>query len=146
MAGIKRLVSTATLKTARLREAQQKHLPVYFHYDSGFDALMILIVPPETETVVHYLDENVALLYEPHTLEIVGIQVEDFESSFVPAHDGVRRVWRLSDAAEGKLEDMGDLILAIEARKPQIVREVISASRSVLGPPGEELAAALSAA
>lgn len=142
MADIERLVATKKLKMTRLNEAQEKRVVSYFHYDPMFDALMIMFVPPETETVVHYIDHHVALLYEPDTREIVGIQVEAFERSFLSEHDQVRRVWRLSDATDDKIEDLGDMILAIERRKPEVAREVIKASRDLLGIPGEKMVAA----
>ncbi len=142
MAEIERLISTDKLKTTLLANFARKQSRLFVNYDSEFDALFLLFVPPETETVVHYLDEHVALLYQPGTLEIVGMQVEDFEHSFLPKHDTVRRAWRLSEAGI-KLEDVGDLILAVERMKPQIAREIVRAAGDLLGRQGTELLKAL---
>jgi hypothetical protein len=149
MAGIERLIQTDQLKTTHLlRQAEAGQLHQFFHYDDVFDAVMILIVPPETETVVHYIDDQVALLYLPDTLEIVGLQIEDFEHSFLPRHDRVRRVWRLGDALDVRLENVGDIVIAAERKSREVTREIIQASEIAAGQPGEkfkELVAALTA-
>ncbi len=143
MAEIKPLISTSELKTTLLASLiRQGQRPLFVHYDSEFDALMLLVVPPETETVVHYVDDHIALLYQPDTLEIVGMQVEDFEHSFLPAHENVQRVWRLSDTGN-ELENVGDMILAVERMKPEVAREVVKAAEDLLGKPGQELVKAL---
>ena len=140
---IKQLISTAELKTTLLSKlAAEKSGHIYIKYDDVFDALMLLVVSPERETVVHYMDDHVALLYLPATLEIVGLQVEDFEYSFVPQHEAVSRVWRLSDSGV-KLESFGDVILAIEKAKPEVAREVVKATEHILGESASELEAIL---
>jgi hypothetical protein len=142
MAGIEPLVSLKQLKTKYLKQFSSELHPIVVKYDPDFDALMILLASPEVETVVHYLDEHVGLIYRADSYEIVGLQVEDFEHSFLPQHDALRKVWRLSDACE-ELEDMGDLILAVEQRKPEVAREVARATERTLGKPGEALIKAL---
>jgi hypothetical protein len=140
MAEIKRLVPTKNLKRTLLNHlAESKSAQVFVNYDEDFDALMILFVPPETPTVVHYLDEHVGLLYRTDDQEIVGLQVESFESSFVPAHDAVKSVWKLSEAVGAEVKDVGDMMLIVERAKPQVAKEVI---RSVEDLP-EEMVAAL---
>jgi len=129
MANLDSLISTDQLKTTLLKTFQ----PGNQH--PLFDALMILLVPPETETVVHYVDQHVGLLYTPDNLEIVGLQVEAFERSFLSQHDTVRRVWRLSDA--------GDIILAFQKVTPKVAQEVARAAEKVLGKTGQELARAV---
>jgi hypothetical protein len=126
MADIQRLVNIDQLKTTHLLQAKAGQLSHYFHYDDVFDAVTILTVPPETETVVHYVDDQVALLYMPDTLEIVGLQIEDFEHSFLPRHDRVRRVWRLSDATDFNLENVGDIVFAAEGKSREVTREIAS--------------------
>ena len=141
MAAIDRLMETKELKMTRLvRSAASERRPLMLHYDSDSDALIMLAVPPDVETVVHYIDDHVALLYEPETLEIVGLQIEDFEHGFLPKHDAVRRVWRLSEA-NMKLEDFGDVIITFERLKPQVAREVALVAKNLL-PQGAELAEA----
>src|SRR5258707_1936385 len=81
---LERLVKTSDLKTGFLAAAaKSKHRSIHIDYDKRFDALMLLLVPPETETIVHYVDDHVALLYRSENLEIVGIQVEEFERGFL---------------------------------------------------------------
>lgn len=140
---IKRLISTDELKTTLLSKlAADKSGHVFVNYDDVFDALMLLVISPDHETVVHYVDDHVALLYLPDTREIVGLQVEDFEHSFVPQHEAVSKVWRLS-TSRVKLESFGDMILAVEKAKPKVAREVLKATEEVLGEPAAELAALL---
>ena len=143
MADIKRLVQTSELRTGKLLEfARTLQLQISIFYDKAFDALMLLFIPNDQETVVHYTDGDVALLYLPDTLEVVGLQIEDFESKFLQSHEAVRRVWRLSEAGVS-LQDYADLIFAVDLLKPQVAREVIKVSEEWLGEPGAELAAAL---
>lgn len=137
---LKRLVSIDQLKSTFL-SSLDKHRPqsVFVSYDKSFDALIILLAPPDQERVAHYVDEHVALLYRPDDLEVIGIQVEDFETSFLPEHAAVERVWKLSDSG-GPLADFGDMLLLIERKKPKVAQEVINATKDLLGNPGEELA------
>ncbi len=140
---IKRLVSTEDLRTTLLvRLAKEHHQSLFVKYDSASDTLIVLLVSPELETVVHYVDDHVALLYLPDTFEIVGLQVEDFEYSFVPQHEAVSRLWRLSDTGI-KLDNFGDMILAVEKIKPAVAREVLKAAEAIVGEPAAELAALL---
>lgn len=137
MAGFERLMPTSELKTNALKAFRPgPYNPLFFKYDPVFDALKIQIVPPETKTIVHYVDDYVGLLYTPDDLEIVGLQVEAFEHGFLPSHDAVRRVWRLSDSCE--LEDFGDMILAVERAKPEVAREVVKATKDTLDEPISE--------
>jgi len=136
---IKSLIPTEKLKINRLREHRGG---THVFYDSRCDALLIQIVPPETETIVHYIDDkNIALLYEAATREIVGLQVEGFKKSFLPKHADVERVWKWSKKIE--LEDFGDLVLTVEKMEPAIAREVVQASRPVIERKDVELAALL---
>jgi hypothetical protein len=136
MAEIKRLVETNQLKTSRLAESIfSTNQPAFFKYDTEFDALIFLVVPPSTETVAHYLDEHVALLYEPRTKEVVGLQVEDFEHSFIPQHEEVLRVWRLSDSPT-KIEDFRDLVITVESVQPKVAKEVFKVTEDLLSSQG----------
>jgi hypothetical protein len=132
---VEHLVPTSQLKTNRLAESTTKRTPLYIGYDKVFDALFIRIVPPGIETVTHYIDEHVALLYEADSLEIIGLQIEDFEYSFLPEHETVKRIWKLSNSGT-KLENVGDMILEFERVKPRIAHEVVMATKDVLGAPG----------
>lgn len=125
MAEIERLVETKSLKTARLMAAISHKHPCYLLYDGVSDELLLQFVSPETMTVVHYVDEHMAFLYDPSSMEILGFQVEAFQKSFLPQHPSMRRVWRLSDAGV-ELEDMGDLVVIFEQRKQEMAREIVN--------------------
>jgi hypothetical protein len=131
MAEIERLIPTNKLQTEYLKNFPKAQRPLTIKYDKRFDALLILLVSPETPTVVHYVDEHVGLLYRPGDFEIVGIQVEAFERSFLPNHAPVDKAWRLSDSCD-ELEDFGDLVLAFERRQPEVAREVMRAAEKNL--------------
>ncbi len=92
MAHIERLTRTDELKLDRLIRFLKNPVGANFVYAPAFDAAMILLVPPEVETVVHYLegDEQMALLYDPETMEAVGLQIEGFARSFVPQHEALQ--------------------------------------------------------
>lgn len=142
MAEIERLIPTNKLQTEYLKNFPKFQPPLFVRYDKRFDALLILLVPPEIETVVHYIDEHVGLLYRPDDFEIVGIQVEAFERSFLPNHATADKAWRLRDSCD-ELEDFGDLILAIERKKPEVAREVTRAAESILRSPEQEFVRAI---
>ena len=142
MADIKRLTQTHDLKTEFLKTFKDHPHQIFVKHDQTFDALLILLVPPDVETVVHYVDNRVGLLYRPTDLEIVGLQVEAFEHSFLPDHDTVRHVWRLSDTGD-ELEDFGDLVLAVERRQPEVAREVARAAEATLPESDQEFVRAI---
>jgi hypothetical protein len=119
---VKRLIETGELKTNRLRAATS----TYTDYDEDFDALIMLVVPPDTETVVHYLDDepHVALLYEPASLEIVGVQIEDFELSFIPWLEASKREWKLSETLGIELKH--DITLSLVEGSGRQARDIVS--------------------
>jgi hypothetical protein len=142
MAHSNRLVNTAQLKTNLLhKSATQKSLQLSVDYDKDFDALYIRFIAPDSgvDTVVHYIDDHVAFLYRADDMEIVGLQVEDFEFSFLPRHDNVMRVWKASEAGI-TFEDLGDMMLEVGRLTPKVAREIVRAAEDVLGEPGQELA------
>ena len=120
MAGIERLVETARLDFAPLERSAKSDEPVFLRYDDGFDALVLMSVPPTTETTVHYLTDQVAVLYD-QSLNVVGIQVEDFVAWFLPEHKELKRVWERSY----KSRDAGELVSTADRVKPQVAKELI---------------------
>lgn len=123
MATIERLVETQDLRTSRLLAMVDRGQNTFMYYDHESDALLLMIVPPTTETVVHYIDEHMALLYEPDSLEVVGFQVEAFQHSFVAKHASLRGIWRLSDS-DAELENVEDLIMVFERKKRDVAGEL----------------------
>jgi hypothetical protein len=142
MAGIEPLISMEQLKMTLLANARANKQRLVVHYDNVSDTLILQIVPLDVETAVHYVDEQVALICQVEDLEIVGVQVEDFEQSFLPKHDNVLRVWRLG-ASDESLKDYGDMVLTASRMKPKIAREVVKSTEPLLGKPGKELAEAI---
>ena len=140
---LEHLTFTSELKTTLLHSYTDDEKPrALVSYDADFDALIILLAPTK-DTIVHYInDDHVALLYEADTKEIVGIQIEDFVYSFLPKHDSVDQIWRLSES-DAKVENVGDLILAFERKTPQIAHEVFKATAELLGREGLELGGTL---
>ncbi len=134
MAGIKRLKRTNDLKFSLLQKmAEGNQHVINMHYDQLSDALLFLFVTRDTPIIVHYIDEHIALLYEPGTNEVVGIQVEDFQSSFVNEYVNVQKAWQLSKSCrELKIEDLGDISMVFEQQKPVVAREVALVTERIL--------------
>lgn len=135
MDALRSLMNTSNLKMNYLKQASSKSkLPLYFRYDREVDTLMLMFVHPETtDTVGHYVDDNVALLYDPKTKEILGLEIEAFEKSFLPQHANVAKAWSLTQAIqEEKPENFGDVILIFEKAKPKVAREIIKSTTPLL--------------
>ncbi len=142
MAKIEPLIQTHHLKMSYLQDIAEakQHQPIV-KYDRVFDALLILFAPNDQEIVAHYVDDHVALLYLADSLEIVGLQIEDFALSFLPAHENVAHLWQLRETGE-EISDMGDIIFYAEKRLPKVAKEVAKATEDLLGEQGQELVAA----
>lgn len=133
---IKRLMNSSELKTSYLEELPKRNT-LNFHYDDLSDTLMFLFVSPEQETIVHYLDRNVALLYRPDDNEIVGLQIEDFENEFVPTFSELKKVWCLSDFGFND-KNVWDLTIAAEKQKMIVALEIVKTKESLIGKPAKE--------
>jgi hypothetical protein len=135
MADRRQLVETKELKTKQIQSFLVEQKPVSFFFDPEVDALMILFNDPCKETIVHFIDDQVALLYEPETLEVVGVQVEAFQKAFLVEHDSVARAWKLREKCS-ELEDFGEMIIAVERQKPIVAREIVQITDEILRPRG----------
>ncbi|MDI6770106.1 MAG: hypothetical protein QMD04_10595 [Anaerolineales bacterium] len=127
MANIERLVRTTELKLTKLRKLSEERLyrSANLSYDPDFDELLIFFENYQDRYIVHPVDENVSLLYEPDTKEVVGIQVEAFERSFIRRYENVGKTWRLSENCEEfEHSDLGDIYIILQKRQPEITREV----------------------
>ena len=133
MDAVKRLVPTKSLKTSLLSSmVQRKRSPLFFHYDEETDVFMLLLADPNTETVVHFVDEHVAILYIPDSYEIVGLQIDDFVNIFMPKFNALQKAWKLSDVGV-RNGNLWDLTLAVEERKVTVALEVIKAAEPLIG-------------
>ena len=81
MAPLRSLVKKRDLKFSFLNTRTGRE-PVYINYDEELDTLMVLFVDPGREIIVHYLDNNVSILYTPADKTVVGMQIEDFQEDF----------------------------------------------------------------
>jgi len=143
MATVKGLINTSSLKTSFISGMFGTKVPLFFHYDDEADTLMLLLASPDTETVVHYVKDDIALLYTPDKLEIVGLQIEDFQAEFVPAYSALQKVWRLSNCGVEPHGNVWDLTLAMEEKKLNVAIEVIKATQPVIGSPAKKMERAL---
>ena len=136
MANIKRLVESNQLKTSYLSKIQHKG-SFFFNFDDQSDILMLLFVSPKTKTIVHYVDRYVSILYTPDDFEIVGLQIEDFQSDFIPLYSELQKAWCLSNFVVNN-ENIWDLTLRVEERKLNVALQVIRAKHKVIGKPAKE--------
>jgi len=120
------------LKTDRLAALLRAGAPAHIVYGQESDTLRVMFVPPETETFVHYLEDEAALIVDSADAEVVGFHIEDFQARFLPAHAGVQRAWRLSDTDISRAANFGDFILQFERAKRQAAREIVNATREVV--------------
>ena len=116
MARTRRLVETKELKTRYLSRILGNKVKVrtFHRYDEDLDTVFILFVDPSRETVTHPVDDHAALLYDPETLEVVGVTIESFEKGFL--RQQASKVWKLSKT--GLVFEKGaDLAFRFEAEK-----------------------------
>ena len=121
---------------------QRKRAPLFFHYEEETDVFMLLLADPATETVVHYVDENVAILYIPDSYEIVGLQIEDFVNQFMPKFNSLQKAWKLSDLGI-RPGNLWDLTLVVEEQKITLALEVLKAAEPLIGQPAKWIERAL---
>ena len=134
MGANKSLVPTRALKTHLLKE--ERH-GVHVYYDKMNDTLLMQIIPPDKETIVHFLDdENVSLLYEARSKEVVGIQIEEFKAGFLPKHAGLEKMWNKRIG----IRNFGELLIRVEDERPLLAREIVKASRPAISQNNERLA------
>jgi len=139
MARLKRLVETSQLNTNLWKErAGKKEFKSYIKYNEIVDSLSLLIVPPTKRKIVHYIDDHVALYYDPESMEVIGVRVEAFERSFLPKYAELKKAWCLSDTGK-QLRDYHDLLIAVEYHRPQIAIEITKIAGGLLEPKGLEL-------
>jgi len=142
MAGISTLADTKELGTSRWKEViEQNSSTTYLSYNERVDVLTLLIVPPNTPKIVHYLDEHVAFLYGPETKQVIGLRIGSFERRFLPKYSDLKEVWKLGEV-EIHLNDFGDLSIAVqqfEKKKPVVTYEISKIAHRIAEKSGLEL-------
>lgn len=129
---IKSLLVPSQLKTELL---QQK--PVFMDYDERTDIFRIFFDNPNQWNVVHYLDDYVGVLFSPESMNIIGIQVEFFNGTFVNRHQTIRKSWKLSEnCKEHQLQNVGDMMIVARKMQEPIAKEITSITEKLLFNPG----------
>jgi hypothetical protein len=143
MAGLERLVQTNELRTTLIAQlAREDQIKPRVLYDENFDALILLFADVEGMRVVHYTEDDIALLYRMNDLEVIGIQIEAFKRKFLPSHELVQRFWKLSETGV-KLSGANDVMIAFGTPQHKLVREVVNAAKESVWESSKELANAL---
>jgi len=132
---IKQLVKTNQLKTSFLSSLPAGS-KLFFHFDDLSDTLMLMFVPLETQTIVHYLDRYVSILYTPNKYEIVGLQIEDFDKEFVPMYSELQKEWCLSHFGISD-SNVWDLTLQAKEKQLKVAMGIVKAKEKVIGQPAE---------
>lgn len=128
---IKPLVDESQLKSNFLSSIGES-IPLNLHYDDLSDTLMLLFVSPYIETIVHYLDRNVAILYREDDLEIVGLQIEGFQKEFIPKYTKLQKIWCLSDFGIND-KNIWDLSIEVRERNLKVALEIIRVKENIIG-------------
>ena len=131
MSAINQLVKMEELDFSRVRRAADDGTRFKGDYDAVDDTLFVYFGERPAEVVVHYLDDFIGLLYDPASFEVVGIQVEAFEHSYVPNHD-LSSKWEPNDSDRRLLKSTGDLIQASERKVRDVTKEVERITRESL--------------
>lgn len=134
---IERLVDTKNLKTNLWKQASARKVAPGFHFDPKEDAVMLLIVDRKAPRIVHYIDEHVALLYQPETREIVGLRIESFQKSFLPKYADLQKAWKLSEASQ--VRDLGELEINVRKQEVIVARQIWTIARPVAARFGMDL-------
>jgi hypothetical protein len=138
MATFERLIDTKELHTNLWRDAFKRHVWTRFFYNERVDSISILIVDPTSQKIVHYLDDYVALYYEPESMEVIGLRIEAFQHSFLPKYAELEQVWRMTDVCDN-LEDFGDLQIVVRKQERRMTTELSRITHMIAEQQGLEL-------
>lgn len=131
---LKSLLDPSQLKTKLLQQR-----PVYIDYDERADIFRIFFDNPRQRNVVHYLDDYVGVLFSPESLDIIGIQVEFFNRTFVNRHKTIRKSWKLSEnCKEHQLQNVGDMMIVAKKMQEPIAKEITNITENLLFNPGRK--------
>lgn len=130
MAAPERLVEDKRLKMDLLQSFFNGSSDYSTRYDQELDTLFIWFTASPAESVAHYMDDNLALLYTPRDMEVVGLQIEDFKV-FAGKHDALNQAWNFS-LNVGKLESMENLYAWKDKQERKVIREVAQVTKDSL--------------
>ena len=66
---------------------------LWVDYDQDTDSMVIYLTGRPVRGVTVYLDDDIYVIADPGTGEIVGFQVDAWERSFLPRHTDLKLVW-----------------------------------------------------
>lgn len=72
---------------------------IWASYDAEADSVVIYITGNPQPAVSVYASDNIYIMVDPDTRNVVGFHVEKWERKFVPAHADIAAVWTLSKQA-----------------------------------------------
>jgi hypothetical protein len=100
MATIEPLIDISEIKTTLLTDPNRKgKVTLTMHYDDVVDALTLLFVPNNQETVVFYMDDYLGVLYLAENLELVGLYIEDVKFGFLQQDEQLESLWNRWEAS-----------------------------------------------
>ena len=127
MATLKQIVDTKDLNMNFIQSFIEGNVNYFTRYDDELDTFYILFTAPNTETIVHYIDDHLALLYLPGKKEVVGVQVEDFKQ-FAKKNNAVETAWHISTNCD-HMKTMENLYSLKEKQEKKVIREVAKVAR-----------------
>ncbi|MBN1819171.1 MAG: hypothetical protein JW833_00560 [Prolixibacteraceae bacterium] len=130
MAEIEQLIDMKELKLAKVKSWINGNENYSARYDDRLDTLYIMFTNSDSVTIVHHLDENLALIYLPDTLEVVGVQIEDLKL-FARKNRAIDEVWKLQGDCE-RLSNMGKLYAYKYKQEKKVMREVARVTQESL--------------
>jgi uncharacterized protein YuzE len=131
MAGIRNLIDKKELNTSLLDKFISAPATTIssVEYDDEFDALYVMLVDCPRETVAYYLDDQIAVLFDPGNKEVIGIQVESFRKVFLKRHHEMQSAW---DIKKPRPIDFGDLSKLRRSREPAIALRVAKITEQLI--------------
>jgi hypothetical protein len=67
---------------------------VWANYDADTDSMIMYLTGKPVRGVHVYLHDDIYAIVDPETQHVVGMHVEAWERSFVPAHPDLQEMWR----------------------------------------------------
>jgi len=130
MAQLEPILRAKDLRPGVMRAAMNDQLsPQHVLFDSDGDCLTVMFAPMSTPTVVHFLDDdNLALLFEPESRNVVGFYIESFLRDYVARHVDQPEVQALAELAK-QFAEWGDLVAIHEEPRPKVRENVRQLAR-----------------
>lgn len=115
---IQQLLETNKLSTEFLSTHRANwEISSFLDFDQIMDDLFLLFIDTKEEHIVHYIDDNVAVLYKPYTYDIIGIQIDSFQSEFSKTYNSKENEWKFINKGENKDTDWVLSLYFDETRK-----------------------------